>query len=282
MNQDQETPTIHPDLSPQDASNNKWERVRNMVPQDNLPPKVDLVNLGGSDLGDQFEAEEGKNKVRNDSHTELQQECDNLQEERDALQEERDALLGLLKQAEDALKSAQALEQDTAYRHGRALQDAKQYTGKETVSAFLVLLDSVETATEQDVNLHGIQQQQRQNIQAFLSNVSQIAQNDKQREEIEAAKQDYLQLLEIFEKMQEGRKNISDLVYGIFKKLNVIAIDPVIGEAFNPDLHTAVATEKSDDASQKPNTIIRSLRKGYRLHERVMRPAMVVVSEVEA
>lgn len=48
-------------------------------------------------------------------------------------------------------------------------------------------------------------------------------------------------------------------------------------EPFNPTLHQAVATEKRDDLD--PNTIIEVYQKGYQFKERLIRPAMVKVSE---
>jgi molecular chaperone GrpE len=79
----------------------------------------------------------------------------------------------------------------------------------------------------------------------------------------------------------EGIQNIRDLSHTIYKKLGVIVINPTAGEAFDPTMHSAVATEVSTDSTQAPNTIIRVLRKGYCLHERIMRPAMVVINGVK-
>jgi molecular chaperone GrpE len=56
-------------------------------------------------------------------------------------------------------------------------------------------------------------------------------------------------------------------------------LKPIEGtlEAFNPNLHQAVATEKRDDL--EPNTIVEVYQKGYQFKERLIRPAMVKVSE---
>lgn len=48
-------------------------------------------------------------------------------------------------------------------------------------------------------------------------------------------------------------------------------------EPFNPTLHQAVAKESRDDL--EPNTIIEVYQKGYLFKERLIRPAMVKVSE---
>ncbi|MFC4771309.1 nucleotide exchange factor GrpE [Enterococcus hermanniensis] len=50
------------------------------------------------------------------------------------------------------------------------------------------------------------------------------------------------------------------------------------GEAFDPNLHQAVQTIPADD-DHKADTIVNVLQKGYQLHDRVLRPAMVIVAQ---
>ncbi|MEA3207552.1 MAG: molecular chaperone GrpE [Chthoniobacter sp.] len=56
-------------------------------------------------------------------------------------------------------------------------------------------------------------------------------------------------------------------------------VEPVNGEGlpFDPNLHEAVAQEAS--ATVPEGTIVRQLRRGYRLRDRLLRPATVVVSK---
>jgi molecular chaperone GrpE len=56
-------------------------------------------------------------------------------------------------------------------------------------------------------------------------------------------------------------------------------VEPVSGEGqkFDPNLHEAVAQEES--ATVAEGVVIRQLRKGYKLRERLLRPATVVVSK---
>ncbi len=49
------------------------------------------------------------------------------------------------------------------------------------------------------------------------------------------------------------------------------------GKAFDPNFHEAVSQEESAD--HEPNTVLRELQKGYMLKERLLRPAMVLVSK---
>jgi molecular chaperone GrpE len=50
------------------------------------------------------------------------------------------------------------------------------------------------------------------------------------------------------------------------------------GETFDPNLHQAVQTVPAED-DVAPETIVNVLQKGYQLHYRVLRPAMVVVAQ---
>lgn len=61
-----------------------------------------------------------------------------------------------------------------------------------------------------------------------------------------------------------------------FNKFNIEAVDP-LGEPFDPDLHQAMSIQ--ENAEVEPNTVIAVMQKGYTLHGRVIRPAMVMVSK---
>ncbi|MHC5373862.1 nucleotide exchange factor GrpE [Enterococcus sp. LJL120] len=51
-----------------------------------------------------------------------------------------------------------------------------------------------------------------------------------------------------------------------------------MGETFDPNLHQAVQTiPANDDAPSE--TVVEVLQKGYKLHDRVLRPAMVIVAQ---
>ncbi len=61
-----------------------------------------------------------------------------------------------------------------------------------------------------------------------------------------------------------------------FKRFNIEPVDP-LGEPFDPQLHQAMSIQENPDA--EPNTVIAVMQKGYTLHGRVIRPAMVMVSK---
>lgn len=60
-----------------------------------------------------------------------------------------------------------------------------------------------------------------------------------------------------------------------FDKFNVTEINPA-GQKFDPHHHQAIGTVESD---AEPNTVVQVLQKGYLLHDRVIRPALVIVAK---
>jgi molecular chaperone GrpE len=60
-----------------------------------------------------------------------------------------------------------------------------------------------------------------------------------------------------------------------FEKAQLTTIDPA-GEKFDPHAHQAMAMVPSD---QPANTVVQVMQKGYRLNDRVLRPAMVMVAK---
>ena len=61
----------------------------------------------------------------------------------------------------------------------------------------------------------------------------------------------------------------------VFEKFNVKPIEAK-GHAFDPTFHEAVMQEATDEFDE--NTVINELQKGYLIHDRLLRPAMVVVA----
>ncbi|HEX4797919.1 MAG TPA: nucleotide exchange factor GrpE [Burkholderiales bacterium] len=60
----------------------------------------------------------------------------------------------------------------------------------------------------------------------------------------------------------------------VFEKANIKEINP-IGEKFDPHRHQAISMLPSE---KEPNTVINVLQKGYALHDRVIRPALVTIA----
>ena len=62
----------------------------------------------------------------------------------------------------------------------------------------------------------------------------------------------------------------------VFEKFNVKPIDAK-GQPFDPTFHEAVMQEETNDSPK--NTVINELQKGYMIHDRLLRPSMVVVAK---
>ncbi len=77
------------------------------------------------------------------------------------------------------------------------------------------------------------------------------------------------------EALKEGKQLIMKMLTKVMGDHGLQTIDPG-GEPFDPQLHEAVTMLPSQDHDE--NTVIDVLEKGYRLHDRLIRPAKVVVS----
>ena len=87
-----------------------------------------------------------------------------------------------------------------------------------------------------------------------------------------------LDLLDNFERAckntnDEGIKLIHKQLQTILEKNGVIELQ--VDEKFDPNLHEAVMAEKSE---KKEGTILEVFSKGYKLHDKVIRPSKVKVS----
>jgi molecular chaperone GrpE len=77
------------------------------------------------------------------------------------------------------------------------------------------------------------------------------------------------------ESMRAGVELTLRQLKSVFEKFNVVEIDPT-GQKFDPHRHQAISAVEAD---AEPNTVVQTLQKGYLLHDRVIRPALVMVSK---
>ena len=81
-----------------------------------------------------------------------------------------------------------------------------------------------------------------------------------------------------FETVVEGVELTLKTLVDALKRHNVESVNPV-GEPFDPQLHQAMTMVP--DPTVEPNTVINVFQPGYTLNGRLVRPAMVVVSNGE-
>jgi molecular chaperone GrpE len=77
------------------------------------------------------------------------------------------------------------------------------------------------------------------------------------------------------EALRQGVELTLKQLNSAFDKAAIAEVNPV-GEKFDPHRHQAMTTVESEKA---PNTVVHVLQKGYRLHDRVLRPALVTVAK---
>ena len=77
------------------------------------------------------------------------------------------------------------------------------------------------------------------------------------------------------ENLRDGVELTLKQMIAAFSRFNLHDIDPM-GEKFDPHQHQAIQMLESD---QPANTVVTVLQKGYRLHERILRPALVMVAK---
>ncbi len=76
----------------------------------------------------------------------------------------------------------------------------------------------------------------------------------------------------------EGVKLVQKLFETTLQRFGV-QIFSALGKQFDPNLHEAMMQIESDEPA---GTVVQEMAKGYKLHERLMRPAAVVVSKARA
>lgn len=124
---------------------------------------------------------------------------------------------------------------------------------------------------------------------AEIENTRKRAQTDVAQAHKFAVENFAQQLLAVRDSLEAGLKSASDNVQSLvsgteltlkqltaaFERVSLREIDP-LGEKFDPHRHQGISAMESD---QPANTVIQVLQKGYQLNERVLRPALVIISK---
>jgi molecular chaperone GrpE len=78
-----------------------------------------------------------------------------------------------------------------------------------------------------------------------------------------------------FREFLHGVELIGRQLNGVLEDLGVVPV-PTVGHLFDPHVHEAVAMEQTDE--YEPDTITQEMQRGYRIGEKLLRPAMVKVA----
>lgn len=80
--------------------------------------------------------------------------------------------------------------------------------------------------------------------------------------------------------MREGLELTLKQLESAFEKFSIVRLAPEAGEKFNPEHHQAMSMVES--AEVDANHILQTIQSGYMIHERLLRPAMVIVAKAPA
>ncbi len=81
----------------------------------------------------------------------------------------------------------------------------------------------------------------------------------------------------VVQQMLEGLELTLKLMDNIFQKFALTIVEPKKGDKFDPERHQAMTMIESDDVPA--NHVLSTVQHGYLLHDRLLRPAMVVVAK---
>ncbi len=119
-------------------------------------------------------------------------------------------------------------------------------------------------------------------VQKFATDVVEAAENLKRGiDSLPAPTEGQPEILTpaLLIKVREGLEGVERSFIGLLDRNGIKKEDPV-GQAFDPNLHQAMAEQETD--LHKPGTVIQAWTAAWTLHGRLLRPAMVVVAKAPA
>jgi len=76
--------------------------------------------------------------------------------------------------------------------------------------------------------------------------------------------------------VRDGVRMILDQLLGVLKESGVEPVD-AMGQPFDPNLHEALSQEETTEVDE--GTVVQQVQRGYKLNDRLVRPARVVVAK---
>jgi molecular chaperone GrpE len=143
------------------------------------------------------------------------------------------------------------------------LKDELMQTKEQSLRA-MAEAQNIRRRAEQDV-----EKAHKFGLERFISDLLPVADNLERSIEAAQASSDIKAVI-------EGVELTLKSLVSCLEKQQLAAVNP-IGEPFDPQLHQAMTAVPNADC--EPNTVLNVFQKGYTLHGRLLRPAMVVVSK---
>ena len=75
--------------------------------------------------------------------------------------------------------------------------------------------------------------------------------------------------------LMAGKKATLKQLRQLLERFSISELDP-LGEALDPELHEAMTTQPSEE--YQPGQVMAVIQKGYRIHDRLLRPARVIIA----
>lgn len=126
-----------------------------------------------------------------------------------------------------------------------------------------------------------------QRVSAEYANYRRRVDRDREAVLVNARVQFVAELLTVFDDLDRAEahgdltgpfKAVSDKLVAVVQKLGLESFG-LVGEPFDPAVHEAVQHETADVDGPTVTVLSAVLRKGYRIADRVLRPAMVTVND---
>jgi len=179
---------------------------------------------------------------------------------------------------------AAALDDGAAPANGEAVDDSVDVPADDPVAVLETELaaaqrdtaDAKEAMLRMQADLENLRKRllreheksRKRTLERFMSDLLPV--RDSLERGLQAADQDAT-----VEALKEGKQLIMKMLSKVMSDHGLETIDPA-GEVFDPEKHEAMTMLPS--AEHAENTVIDVLEKGFKLHDRLIRPAKVVVS----
>jgi len=194
---------------------------------------------------------------------------------------------------QDAVVAAEGLEENQATNTTASINEAlgakkTPQIPAETQKEIDELREKIESLQSKADEAH----ERALRIQAEAQNTERRARNEVLKERkfgLEKLINELLQVIDSLEhgitaaannehadSLRDGMELTLKMFLDVLAKFHVVQLNPQ-GELFDPALHEALSMQP--DPKAEPNSVLQVVQKGYQLHERVIRPARVIVAQ---
>lgn len=193
----------------------------------------------------------------------------------------------MAKKKQNSIDQAAETEIEQA-ANGDAVEEAAETPAEEVVDDELQQMETALTKAEEELVMH---RDAMLRMQAEMDNLRKRLIRDLEKSRKFALERIMKDMLQVRDSLERGLETNSELAsaeqllegqaltFKMFDKVlqdhNMELIDPA-GEVFDPEFHQAMTVLPTEEYEE--NTVMEVLQKGFKLHGRLIRPAMVVVS----